>query len=132
MKITCSYCSAAKRLDEAPLPAIERYRSERLRALWREGAAAGAPLHILSGEFGLLAAQSPIPWYDHLLEPGEVAAMAGRVAARLREMRVTSVEYHTAAPAVAPDIVPYLEVMRAACADAGATLAVVELEGDPE
>lgn len=132
MRILCSYCSAAKRLDEGLLPAIERYRSDRLRALWREGAATGAPLHILSGAFGLLAAEAPIPWYDHLLAPGEVAAMAARVAATLREAGITAVEYRTATAAVAPDIVPYLEVMRAACAEAGATLVVVELEGDPE
>lgn len=72
MKILCPYSSAAKRLDEGP-PALERCRSKRQRALWRE-----------------------------------------------------------AAPAVAPDIVPCLEVMHAASAQAGATLVVVELEGDPE
>lgn len=132
MRILCSYCSAAKRRDEAPLPAIERYRSERLRALHDAGLAAGAPLRILSGEFGLLDAGEPIPWYDHLLEAGEVPAMASRVADALRASGVTEVEYHTASPAVAPDIAPYLAVMRAACAEAGADLKVVELEGDPE
>lgn len=132
MRILCSYCSAAKRRDEAPLPAIERYRSERLRALWDTGRAAGTPLRILSGEFGLLTAEEPIPWYDHLLEGGEVAAMATRVATALRAAGVTAVEYHTASPETAPDIAPYLAVMRAACEEAAVELVVVELEGDPE
>lgn len=132
MRILCSYCSAAKRLDEGPLPAIERYRSDRLRELWRRGTADGAPLHILSGQFGLLASEAPIPWYDHLLDAREVDAMAARVAQELRALGVTSVEYHTASPDEAPDIAPYLAVMRAACAAAGAELTIVELEGDPE
>lgn len=132
MRILCSYCSAAKRLDEGPLPAIERYRSYRLRELWRRGTADGAPLHILSGQFGLLAAEAPIPWYDHLLDAREVDAMAARVAQELRALGVTDVEYHTASPDEAPDIAPYLAVMRAACAAAGAELTIVELEGDPE
>ncbi|MBK8167807.1 MAG: hypothetical protein IPK64_17825 [bacterium] len=132
MEILCSYCSAAKRLDEGPLPAIERYRSERLRALWRRGAASGTPLHILSGQFGLLTTASPIPWYDHLLDAREVDAMAARVAQDLRVLGVTAVRYHTASPEEAPDTAPYLAVMRAACAEAGVELTVVELEGDPE
>jgi hypothetical protein len=132
MEILCSYCSAAKRLDEGPLPAIERYRSDRLRELWRRGTADGTPLHILSGQFGLLAAEAPIPWYDHLLDAREVDAMAARVAQELRALGVTAVEYHTASPDEAPDIAPYLAVMRAACAAAGAELTIVELEGDPE
>lgn len=132
MTILCSYCSAAKRLDEGPLPAVERYRSDRLRALWRRGVENGTPLHILSGEFGLLAAEAPIPWYDHLLEAREVEAMAARVAQDLAALGASAVEYHTAAPDEAPDIAPYLAVMRAACAAAGAELTVVWLEGDPE
>jgi len=132
VRILCSYCSAAKRRDADPLPAVERYRSDRLRGLWAAGRASGRPLHILSGQFGLLPAEAPIPWYDHLLAEREVAAMSARVADTLRELGVTGVEYHTASPVIAPDIAPYLAVMRAACAAAGAELTVVELEGDPE
>lgn len=132
MEILCSYCSAAKRLDEGPLPAIERYRSDRLRALWHRGIVDGTPLHILSGQFGLLAAEAPIPWYDHLLAAREIDAMAARVAQALRALGVTAVRYHTASPHEAPDIAPYLAVMRAACAAAEAQLTIVELEGDPE
>ena len=131
MRILCSYCSAAKRRDEAPLPAIERYESARLRALWRQGRSTGAPLHILSGEYGLVTPDAPLPWYDHLLTMDEVAPMVMRVAAQLRAAGVTAVEYHTAAVAVAPPVAPYLAVVRAACERAGAELAIVELAGDP-
>ncbi len=131
MRILCSYCSAQKSRDEVPLAAVQRYDSERLRALHRRGVAEGTPLHILSGRFGLLASDEPIPWYDHLLSPAEVPAMTTTVAHGLRALGVTAVEYHTAAVPRVPQVGPYLEVMRAACAEAGAALAVIELEGDP-
>ena len=131
MRILCSYCSAAKRRDDAPLPALERYESERLRTLWRSGRAAGMPLYILSGEYGLLAPEAQIPWYDHLLTLNDVAPMVMRVTAQLRAAGVTAVEYHTADAAVAPAVAPYLAVVRAACERAGAALAVVGLPGDP-
>lgn len=131
VRIVCSYCSAAKRDDEGPLPALERYRSERLRDLARQAGGGGAPLFILSGRFGLLAPDEPIPWYDHLLSADEAPAMAHRVARRLRELGVTEVEYHTAAAAAVAPVRPYLATMRAACAEAGAALTIVELAGDP-
>ena len=131
MRILCSYCSAAKRADEAPLPAIERYQSERLRGLWRRGRTTGTPLYILSGEYGLLAPDAPIPWYDHLLGAVEVPPLAMRAEAQLRAAGVTAVEYHTATVAAAPAVGPYLAVVRAACERAGAALTVVELPGVP-
>lgn len=131
VRIVCSYCSAGKRADETPLPALERYRSERLHDLARQAGEGGAPLFILSGRFGLLAADDPIPWYDHLLGADEVPAMAQRVGQRLRELGVTEIEYHTAAPGAVAPVRPYLAVMRAACVEAGAALTVVVLAGDP-
>ena len=131
MHITASYCSAPKRDDDGLLPAIERYRSERLRGLWALGRSLGAPLFILSGRFGLLAADEPIPWYDHLLPAAEVPAMTARVSGQLRAHGVAAVTWHTASPAVAPAVQPYLDVMRAACREAGAGFTVHELDGDP-
>ena len=131
MKILCSYCSAAKREDDGPLPAVERYLSERLHTLWRYGRAQGTPLHILSGTFGLLGAEDLVPWYDHLLRPEEAAPLALGVAARLRELGIDAVEYHTASPAEHPEVRPYFAAIGAACAAAGASLHVVVLPGDP-
>jgi hypothetical protein len=130
MRILCSYCSAAKREDDGLLPAYERYLSTRLRVLWLRGRAQGTPLFILSGEYGLLGAEEPIPWYDHLLQPVEVAALAVGVATRLRELAVDAVEYHTAPLATTPAVRPYFEAISAACAAAGASLNIEILPGD--
>ena len=131
VKILCSYCSADKDNADAPLPAIERYRSERLSHLWCRGRALGTPLYILSGRFGLLAATDPIPWYDHLLTADEVEALADGIAGRLRDLGVTDVEYHTADIARTPPVRPYLDAIAAACTATGVCLSVVNLNGAP-
>ena len=130
MKILCSYCSAAKRDDDGLLPAVERYQSERLRELWLRGRAQETPLYILSGAFGLLGAEEPIPWYDHLLSAGEVEAMAVNVAARLRELAVEGVVYHTASLTATAALRPYFETITAACAMAGVPLTIAILPAD--
>lgn len=118
--VYCSYCSARKRSDPGPLPALARYDSARLREVARLAAADGARLLILSGRFGLLAPETEIPWYDHRLAEDEVPAMTARVAAQLRDERVAVLVWFTVAPASDPGVTPYGDVSRAAAAAAGA------------
>jgi hypothetical protein len=131
MKILCSYCSGPKCSDSGLLPAIDRYRSDRLRDLWCRGRAQNTPLYILSGRFGLLAATEPIPWYDYLLPADEAEVLSHGIAQRLSELGVTDVEYHTADIALTPPVRPYLAAIAAACTAAGACLSVINLKGDP-
>ncbi len=87
MKRACyvTYCSKEK--DDAPglLPAARRYRTARIPAAATRAAEDGAEFRIFSGEFGLLSPEDPIPWYDHLLRPDEVPAMAARLAVSFAE-----------------------------------------------
>ena len=72
MRVVCTYCSNTKdKLDGLP-PAYQRYTSARIRNV--DSIAQKAELHfcILSGEYGLLDRNQPIPWYDHLLVEAEV------------------------------------------------------------
>ena len=131
MKIVCTYCSSEKRKDGGMLPAVRRYRSERITGLAQATSLQGHPFMILSGEFGLVGPEDPLPWYDHLLQPDEVDTLAGRVAAALRLAGASEVEFHTAAPERVPQIRPYQAVMTAACARADIGLRVVILEGNP-
>ncbi len=77
--LVVTYCSRRKNAASGDLPAIERYESPRIRASSDRAAAMGADFRILSGTFGLLRAEDPIPYYDHLLQPEEVAGMVERV-----------------------------------------------------
>ena len=91
----------------------------------------GLAFWILSGKFGLLRPEQPLAWYDHLLLPDEVAAMAPQVATALTDAGITDLEFHTADPILVPAIGPYYEVARQACALAGATFEAVLLPGNP-
>lgn len=122
----CTYCSAGKRPDPGLLPAIERYQSVRIAELQAAGA-----LLILSGEFGLLAPEDPIPFYDHLLLIDEVEAMVPQVSAQLQDRGVASLVFHTADPDSTPEIRPYVALITRACQAAQVALKIKLLEGNP-
>lgn len=131
MKIICTYCSGAKRKDGGLLPAVERYLSERIIELGEEADRNNLEFMILSGEFGLIDRQYPLPYYDHLLQPDEVVKLSHKVASTLCMAGVKEVVYHTAAPELYYDVRPYLTVMEAACDRASIAMRVVILKGHP-
>jgi len=131
MDIICTYCSRDKAPDKGLMSAVDRYLSERIATLAAAAGERDCAFRILSGKFGLLAPDVAIPCYDHLLKPGEVDSLGTKVAADLREMGATHVQYFTAAPENVIAVRPYLSVMEAACNRASVPLAVVILPGDP-
>jgi hypothetical protein len=131
MKIICTYCSGAKREDGGLMPAVSRYLSQRIVDLGESADNQGLEFMILSGEYGLIDREYPLPFYDHLLQPWEVDKLSNRVASTLCMAGVKEVEYHTAAPELVSAVRPYLSVMEAACERASVALRVVVLPGDP-
>ncbi len=131
MKIICTYCSGAKREDAGLLPAVLRYRSHRISRLSDTADRQGIEFMILSGEFGLIDRNYPLPYYDHLLRPQEVDKLSNQVAATLCMAGVKEVEYHSAATELVPAIRPYFSVMETACERAAVTLRMVIIPGDP-
>ena len=131
MKIICTYCSAAKCKDGGLLPAVERYLSDRIVRLGEEADQDNLEFMILSGEFGLIDRDYPLPYYDHLLQPDEVVKLSHKVASTLCMAGVKEVVYHTAAPELYSAIRPYLTVMQAACERASVAMRVKILAGDP-
>ena len=121
MRAVLTTCSAEKRRDAGTLPALHRYTHPRIAEAAAAAAAAGAPLLILSGVFGLLDAHTPIPWYDHALQGTEVAALAPRVAGRLRARRVVELDLWMSPPGT-PGWAPYHAVVEQAAAAAGVHL----------
>ena len=127
--VLVTYCSREKRRDEALLPAWERYLSERVRALFKRAERAGTRCLILSGEYGLIDAEHPIPWYDRLLRPQDVEERVDLVARQLREHEVESVEYHTVHPDIVEEVRPYRDLLERACLQAGILLEFVDWTG---
>lgn len=71
-------CSARKRRDAGPLPAIERYDGPAFRVLRRYLARAGDTalcVHILSARYGVIPAAMPLPAYDERLTATRAVAL---------------------------------------------------------
>jgi hypothetical protein len=132
MKVFSTYCSADKNRSEDPLPAIERYRSGRIRTLYSAALSLGAGFVILSGEYGLLDPCEPIPYYDKRLDPAEVPSHASTVARQLRSRGIDSVVFFSRAVSGDPNIEPYIDCIALACEKAGVQIVVVEVPDSKE
>jgi hypothetical protein len=126
----CTYCSASKSHEEGEISAIRRYQSLRIKTVHAAASSLGLGFHILSGEYGLLSPEHPIPWYDHLLRPEEVGQLVERVAEQIDECQISSLVYFTNSLAKEPTVVPYHNVIVAACSLTGRPFIVVEIDGE--
>lgn len=81
-------CSATKRPDPEPLPALERYMGSTYRTIRRIKARGEWPetvdLLILSAEFGLIGPDEQIPNYDRMMTVNRATRLSRRVGERLR------------------------------------------------
>jgi len=123
-----TYCSAEKRTDAGVLPAVQRYQSARIASVAERAAQQGARFAILSGSFGLIAPEHPLPFYDHLLTPDEVAAMVPRVAETLKSWAVSEVTWFTVSTAQDPNVMAYAAVMEGACIASKVHLSTVVID----
>lgn len=125
VKLFATYCSANKEANPEDLPAAKRYISDRIDGVHSLANGAQARFAILSGRFGLLTADEPIPPYDHLLQRDEVEAMTERVAATLEEWGITEVDWFSVAFEMDPNVTRYRDVMKRAAERVGARLELV-------
>lgn len=128
MTIFCTYCSAEKETSDLPLPAIRRYRGDRIARIYSAALTAGCGFFILSGEFGLLDPNSPIPYYDHLLLADEVEKQAFRVAEQIKQHGITQLLFFTLPVAKDEKLASYHACLRLACHVASADLSFVEID----
>ena len=126
MTIYCTYCSAKKHRDSIPIPAIERYRSDRISKCFDKAKSSGIPFVILSGKFGLLNPFDQIPYYDHLLKKPDIKEHADLVANQLKLLHVSKLYFFTASEKSDPNSIPYLECIRSACSKNGIKLMIME------
>jgi hypothetical protein len=123
----CTYCSAVKRRKRGLMPAIRRYLSPRIRAVYREGRRTGAAFAILSGQFGLIGPWKRIPYYDRLLESPEIPALLPQMVEYLRKKGFRSVRFYHDAVRTNPKIKPYLHAIALSCRRARMHLTMVEI-----
>lgn len=123
-----TYCSRNKSRDAGDLPALERYLCDRIRAVHSAAVDQGADFRILSGKFGLLAADEVVPWYDHLLTEGEVTDHIELVLPQLREIGPERIFLFMRSITIDPCLAAYAETIARTCVKAGIDLAVIEID----
>lgn len=130
MQAFCTYCSRDKNKEPGKMPAIYRYLDTRIEKVYSAASQLGLGFYILSGEFGLLPPQEPIPWYDHLLRPEEVENLADRMTKQILEYEINGLVYFTKPCAQDSNVVPYHDAIVIACSRVSRPVFVVELRID--
>ena len=111
MLVYCTYCSSKKNRSSHILPAIKRYKSNRISAIYKTALSQNIPMLILSGKHGLLNTQTPIHFYNYLLKADDVDEHAEKVAEQLRGFGVKEIAFFTRSTERDPNISPYLDCM---------------------
>lgn len=127
MHAFCTYCSAGKSRDAGDIAAIRRYQSKRIETVYAAAQQLGVEFCILSGEFGLIAPDYPIPWYDHLLRADEVPALTERIVEQIAQHGITRLVYFSQSFDRDPAIIPYHEVLALASVRLGVPFMMIEL-----
>ncbi len=89
-------CSGRKRPDPQPIPAFDRYDGVAyavVRKALREvpGLADRLTIVILSAEYGLIAAEMPIPWYDRRMDAQRAAVLAEQISVQCQALIGTTI-----------------------------------------
>ncbi len=90
VEIIIKGCTAEKDAREGLLPAVIRYEHPDIPLVAWHAEKAGALLLILSGKFGLLETNTPIPLYGHKLSFEEVPEMTKKVVDKLSNLRLVN------------------------------------------
>ncbi len=123
MKYLITICCKRKRRSPESLPAVRRYWSRRIQFVQAESKRLNRPFLILSGQYGLLSPEEPIPWYDHVLRDGDVEALARVVAGQMRNREVTEFVFY-ARPRTTAGWAPYFAGLELACRQRSIPLSV--------
>ena len=114
-------CTADKDPSRHMVPARDRYRGARVCAAVARSERSGLPLLFLSGVYGVISAETPLPWYDHALRPDEVDGLIPVIADQLAVIGPT-VLTALLRPAQTPGWQPYHRLLIGGCQQAGVSL----------
>jgi len=128
MKILCTYCSASKDPDKGLIPAFRRYISPRIIFVQDLAEKEDAHFCILSGEFGLVDWDQPLPWYDHILLREEIDRLAEIVTNQIQNKKISEIDYYTRSPKIDMNVTPYLNVIEKASQMTATELSIFTLE----
>lgn len=93
--VVCTICSRDKDKDEMLVAARSRYTSSHIRKVERIADENCLPFFILSGLYGLISADEPIPHYDHVLGLSMVTDLHYRIHNQLAIHDIEKIHFYT-------------------------------------
>ena len=130
--LVCTICCREKDRAEGLLPALRRYRSSRIKTVSSLARKAGWPFAILSGEYGLISADEPIPYYDRLMGEDDLGKIIAKNTAFLKKNGIEKVFFLIPDPATDPRVLPYLKSLEVAAESTGSELKTISVPPYPE
>ncbi len=126
MKVIVTICSKNKDNTVGHIPAYLRYKSTRIKQVTKIANEECLPFFILSGKYGLIKYNEPIPFYDYLLLDKEVARISKIVSTQIIDNNISSIDFY-AKPKL-NDWVTYYEVLGKAAKLSNINLNIHNLE----
>lgn len=94
MKVIVTICSKSKNDSAGEIPAYLRYTSPRINKALEIACKENEPYFILSGKFGLIKYNEPIPFYDHLLTKSEINNLVNLVSKQISDNGIDVVDFY--------------------------------------
>jgi hypothetical protein len=109
------------------MPARERYIGSHIAIAEQAAEKEKLPLYFLSGMLGLVGADEPLAYYDHVLTHREMPALIGVIARQLQRLDIGTVHLYVKTK---PSWRTYLYALQLAGDEIGATIHIHELPDD--
>lgn len=105
-----TYCSRDKSTVKKSIPAIKRYKSQRIKYVYNLSKRCKCEFAILSGMFGLLEPEMPIPYYDHKMQESDIERVVEFSKRFISNKGIEEVIYFTKKPK--SELMPYLKAVK--------------------
>lgn len=123
--IICTICCREKDTAKEDLPAIRRYKSKRITAAADLARKSGLPFSILSGKYGLIDGNKPIPYYDKLMGVDDLGEIIDLNIKYLENNKIGKIIFICPDPGTDHHVHPYLRSIQAAARGTGCELETI-------
>jgi hypothetical protein len=124
MQIILTICSKEKTQSTELQPAILRYLSKRISDVQVIAEREKVPFYIFSGKFGVIRADTPIPYYEKQVQLEDIPALSDLLIRQFETERIDAITFY-AKDRHADGWEPYYQALEKACEKAHIVLHVI-------
>ena len=125
MIYACTNCGREKSTLTGSIPAKERYVSERVKKVIELSNQKRLPLLFISGKYGLISADTKIPYYNHRLEESSVSTLIILAIKQAKDLKISKLIFY--ARPKDDKLKPYYDVIEKVCSNLGIKVDFVTL-----